>query len=104
MALTLRDRGLIKLYYQRNENASPTLCEFRPLKQLRTGPMSITNSRKMFQRSETSGTLAQQSGRGRKEVSKQQIKQVATAIVEQEMVNELSTRNAWAPSRHTQIP
>ena len=49
MALTLRDSGLlVKLYYQRNENSIAALLEFRRLKKLRKGPMSITICERWF--------------------------------------------------------
>lgn len=105
MALTLRDRALlVKLYYQRNENSNAALREFRLLKKLRKGPMSITNLRKMIQRFEMTGTLARQPGQGRKVTSQQQVEEVATDIVEQEMENVQGTSSARAVSRHTHIP
>lgn len=105
MALTLRDRALlVKLYYQRNENSNAALREFRLLKKLRKGPMSITNLRKMIQRFEITGTLARQPGQGRKVTSQQQVEEVATAIVEQEMENVQGTSSARAVSRNTHIP
>lgn len=105
MALTLRDRALlVKLYYQRNENANAALREFRRVKTLRRGPMSITNLRNMIQRFETTGSLARHPGRGRKAVSQQQVEEVATAIVEQEMTNMQGTSSARAISRQTDIP
>ena len=62
MALTLRDRALlVKLYYQRNDIIIASHREFRRLKKLRKGPMSITNLRKMIQRFETTETLERQS-------------------------------------------
>ena len=105
MALTLRGRVLlIKLYYQRNENSNAALREFRQLKKSQKGPMSITNLRKVIQRSETTGTQARQPGQWRKVVSQQQVEEVATAIVEQEMGNVQGTSSARAVSRHTHIP
>ena len=41
----------------------------------------------MIQRSEITGTLARQPGQGRKVTSQQQVEEVATTIVEQEMEN-----------------
>ena len=58
----------------------------------------------MIQRFETTGTLAQQPGQGRKVTSQQQVEEVTTVIVEQEMENVQDTSSAQAVSRLAHIP
>ena len=79
--LTLRDRALlVKLYYQTNDNASAALREYRRLKGLRKGPMTIAGLRKMVLRFENSGTLQVLPGRGHKPIRNEELHAVATAI------------------------
>ena len=49
--------------------------------------MSITNFRKMILQFETTGTLARQPGQGSKVTNQQQVEEVSTTIVKQEMEN-----------------
>ena len=103
--LSLPDRALlVKLFYQRDENASAALREYRRLKELRRGPMTITNLRKMIERFETTGTLGVQSGRGRKRIKQEQIKEVATAVVDQATANTQGNSSARSISKQTDIP
>lgn len=105
MALPLRERALlVKLFYQRDENASAALREYRRLKKLRRGPMTITNLRRMVERFETTGTLGVQPGRGRKGIKQEQMEEVATAVMDQAIANKQGTSSARAISRQTDIP
>ncbi|KAG8193346.1 hypothetical protein JTE90_022976 [Oedothorax gibbosus] len=103
MALTLRDRALlVKLYYQRNENNNAALPEFRLEVAKRTDEHN--KLRKMIQQFEITGILARQPGQVRKVTSQQQVEEVATVIVEQEMENVQGTSSARAVPRNTHIP
>ena len=67
------------------------LQEYRRLKQLRRGPMTINNLRRTVERYERTGTLFVQLGQRRKCIKQDQIEKVATAIIYQAMENKQAT-------------
>lgn len=68
---------------ERNRNA--TVREFHQIKKLQKRPMSMSNLWKMIQQFGTIRTLALKSCQGTKVINHQQIDEVATAAVKQEM-------------------
>lgn len=80
---TLKDKALlVKLFYQKDENASAAIKAFRRQKNLRRGPMTPRALRDMMKKFETTGQLGILPGRGRKPVSSASVEDVATAVVE----------------------
>ncbi|GFV36886.1 DUF4817 domain-containing protein [Trichonephila clavipes] len=105
MAVTLPERALlVKLFYESKGNAAAALREFRPLKNLRKGPLLPQALKRMIARFEKTGHLGVQPGRGRKSTRSDVVEDVATAIVDQSMDNVIGCSSARAVSRHLGVP
>lgn len=82
MTLNKKERALlVKIFYQNGSNYSATLKEYRRMKRLRRGPMSVNGLKNMISKFEETGELGVIPGtRGRRPVNPETVQQIDNAI------------------------